>query len=227
MRYYKLWIYACNAILFVAVIVFISYAIHVMYHPWLQLLPTLPAYHPAMLYGSVAIVLQGGVLQAIGCIGALSLSRKLLTIYWRMILGLLLGDIIIGVICFFGYINLANGIVSHVKENLQNKYNVDPHMTRNWDHLQIEYHCCGVAGVVDYNSTWWEGYNASSGVVQLPNSCCTKKPSEELITKIVVETPLFSRHSKSSTIITCPKGEEVPNNEGCAVHLEKWLMNSV
>jgi hypothetical protein len=49
--------------------------------------------------------------QVIGCIGALKLNERLLNTYWLILLGLLIGDVIVGGIWMVKFDHLTSGIL--------------------------------------------------------------------------------------------------------------------
>ena len=63
MRYYRVWIYSCNLALFAATIIFITLFIWLLTDIHLSLFTSINFYQPSFIYGFVALVLQGGVLQ--------------------------------------------------------------------------------------------------------------------------------------------------------------------
>jgi hypothetical protein len=103
MRYYCLWIYACNAVLLASVIVFVGYGIAVASDYRLGFIPYVRFYHPTLLYAYVAVVVQGGVIQALGCYAARKLHEKLLNVYWLLLLGLTVGDAVVGIVWIVRY----------------------------------------------------------------------------------------------------------------------------
>ncbi|XP_042232096.1 leukocyte antigen CD37-like [Homarus americanus] len=255
MRYYRLWIYTCNAVLLVSVFVFMGVALGVASHPYLSLVPSPPAYHPTLLYGYVALLLQAGVLQALGCVGALRLSQKLLNIYWFLLLFLLLGDVVVGLVWLYRFSHLTVGMRPYARATLRDHYGRDSDVTEAWDALQRAAKCCGVTGPRDYNTTWWEN-RQNHNSIKLPASCCVKNDSEGTMSGTrqvpVTQADQVPRHvatnhrgkpgidnSKSHVRLenqgrgvrdrnlTCDSGEDKDyHGTGCAAHLEKWLLTS-
>src|SRR5688500_6430621 len=109
MKYYRLWIYTCNAVLFVCVAIFVVMMIYVLGDFRMSLVP-LPVYHPSLLYAYLALGIQGGVLQAIGCAGAVMLSEKWLNVYWKIMMVLLIGDGFEGFVWIFVYNHVSNSL---------------------------------------------------------------------------------------------------------------------
>ncbi|XP_069970751.1 uncharacterized protein [Penaeus vannamei] len=253
MRYYRLWIYTCNAVLLVSVFVFMGVAGGVASHPYLSLVPAPPAYHPTLLYGYLALLLQAGVLQALGCLGALRLSQRLLNIYWLLLLFLLLGDVVVGLVWLYRFSHLTDGLTPHVRATLLDRYGRDPDVTEAWDTLQRAAKCCGVASPRDYNTTWWDAGQRFS-VLRLPASCCQRNDSDAAEpgvrplsgikadqkvrhVKAYPETDAKGRLRADSygggggrgrdRNLTCANGDDKEYyTRGCVVHLEKWLLTS-
>lgn len=131
-RYYRLWIYTCNAVLLMAVIVFCGVAGKVLLADYKRLLVNgLNLGQPSFIYAYLALLVQSGnyfgwlscrnvclnenfnllgFLQLIGCLGALRLSEKLLNAYWLLLLVLLIGDAILGVFWMFKFERIMQGL---------------------------------------------------------------------------------------------------------------------
>lgn len=246
MRYYRLWIYTCNAVLFVSVIVFLGVSAGVISHPYITLLPTPSPFHPSLLYGYLALFLQAGVLQAIGCFGALRLCQKLLNTYWLLLLFLLLGDIIVGLIWLIRLSHLTEGIYPFLTNTIKSQYNKDAEIREVWDSIQTNHQCCGVQSPYDYNNV----------LTFIPDSCChlNKLPPRYSIHKtdkilnyishrqinvkdkdeISFDNGTKPRSSKSTQAsefpnqinITCKANNYLPYYKGCAVHVIKWYRDS-
>nr|XP_053629947.1 CD82 antigen-like [Cherax quadricarinatus] len=251
MRYYRLWIYTCNAVLLVSVFVFMGVALGVASHPYLSLVQAIPAYHPTLLYGYVALLLQAGVLQALGCVGALRLSQRLLNIYWLLLLFLLLGDVVVGLVWLYRFSHLTDGLRPYARATLLKHYGRDSDITEAWDALQRSAKCCGVAGPRDYNTTWWDT-RQTHGYIKLPASCCIKNDSEgampssrqlnypqaDQVPRHVVTYQRGKPNVDNSKHhvrpenqagrayernLTCGGGDDY-HGKGCAAHLEKWCL---
>src|SRR5437660_52818 len=63
MKYYRMWIYSCNLALLISTLVFIILSIWTFADYHMELFPTIRLYQPSFLYGYVALILQGGILQ--------------------------------------------------------------------------------------------------------------------------------------------------------------------
>lgn len=255
MRYYRLWIYTCNAVLLVSVFVFMGVALGVTTHPYLSLVPTPPAYHPTFLYGYVALLLQAGVLQALGCVGALRLSQRLLNIYWFLLLFLLLGDVVVGLVWLYRFSHLTDGLVPYARATLQAQYGSDPDVTEAWDALQRSARCCGVTEPQDYNETQWRMRQGQS-LLKLPASCCvmddsrSTTPSERSVNYQADPIPRHVKLTRKKPVTDPPKTPPRPEPRanprnltcggksrvytaadtdekvGCVKHLEQWLLHS-
>lgn len=140
MRYYRLWIYASNLVLMAGVLIFASTAFALLSDPRRQLLPrdVISPHQPSVFYAYAALVLQGGVLPVIGCIGALKLSEKLLHSYWILLLVLLAGDVIVGLVWAFRFQRLVTGMVPDLKQRLSLDYGTGEYADFDaaWDLLQ-------------------------------------------------------------------------------------------
>ena len=188
MRYYRLWIYASNVVLMASVVVFLSVAAALLADPRRTLLPTSAANlsQSSFVYAYTALVVQGGILPIVGCIGALRLSERLLNAYWLLLLVLLGGDILMGVVWLFRFQKLVAGLVPDLRQRLVSEYGQPDHAeyTRAWDLLQLSARCCGVDSPADYNnsafaSAGWQSISAAEAAtasanskVLLPESCC-------------------------------------------------------
>ncbi|CAG0900515.1 unnamed protein product, partial [Cyprideis torosa] len=126
-------------------------------------------YHPTILYAYGALIMQGGVLQVIGCMAASRLNERLLNLYWIVLLVLAFGDIVVGFVWFFRFQKLCNEITGEVQDRVrmsQHGNERDDYLER----LQITAGCCGVTSPLDYD---FASTNISTGApVVLPESCC-------------------------------------------------------
>eukprot|EP00095_Tigriopus_kingsejongensis_P010144 maker-scaffold1067_size65077-snap-gene-0.7 protein:Tk10144 transcript:maker-scaffold1067_size65077-snap-gene-0.7-mRNA-1 annotation:"PREDICTED: uncharacterized protein LOC100569714" len=157
MRYYRLWIYTCNAVLLFSVMVFLGTAFYVIADSRRQLISSVQLYQPSFLYAYLALFMQSGVVQAIGCFGALRLDERLLKTYWLLLLGLLVGDVVVGGYWMVRYERLS----STLGRDMLTKFNAEYVDSRSdfhqhFDELQRDSFCCGVSGPQDYNTSWWQ-----------------------------------------------------------------------
>ncbi|XP_011135277.1 uncharacterized protein LOC105180725 [Harpegnathos saltator] len=164
MRYYRLWIYACNLVLFGSAVGFtaaVSQTLLFTGDPRRHVVPGVPrAFDFTTLYAYVALAAQLGLVQLLGCIAARRLSVRLLNAYWIVLLALLFGDIIIGVAWIFRFDKLRAEIKPTLKLRLQVDYGKEPRFSEQWDRLQREFMCCGVTGPRDFGARW-------------PQTCCS------------------------------------------------------
>jgi len=107
-------------------------------------------YQPTFLYAYVALSLQCGVLQAIGCLGALRLNKKLLNTYWTLLLVLLIGDLLVGLVWVFRLEKIKSSLRPALKQRLSADYKTDLQFTKVWDWIQSHEMCCGVEGPSDF-----------------------------------------------------------------------------
>uniref|UniRef100_A0A182P780 Tetraspanin n=1 Tax=Anopheles epiroticus TaxID=199890 RepID=A0A182P780_9DIPT len=172
MRYYRLWIYTCNAVLLMAVIVFCGVAGKILLSDYKRLLVNgLSLTQPSFIYAYLALLVQSGFLQLIGCLGALRLSEKLLNAYWLLLLVLLIGDAMLGIFWMFKFDRVMHDLQPMLKYRLAHEYGNSPELTELWDRLQNEGRCCGVTGPQDF------ALNANR---TYPTSCCTSDITEQI-----------------------------------------------
>lgn len=155
MRYYRIWIYTCNTVLMVCVVCFAVIAHQlVVADQRRHLVPGLDLCHPSLLYVYAALLVQCTVLQVVGFLGARSLSERLLNVYWLLLLGLLVGDAVLGVYWLYRYDEMVARLKPALRRRLADGYGHDRRFTAVWDGLQRDHECCGVGGPPDfYNVT--------------------------------------------------------------------------
>nr|XP_018909222.1 PREDICTED: uncharacterized protein LOC109038578 isoform X1 [Bemisia tabaci] len=184
MRYYRLWIYTCNAVLLVSVVCFIIIGSKIIvFDSKRMLIPNFTLTQPSLIYAYSALLFQSGFLQFIGCVGAIKLNEKLLNIYWLLLLLLLFGDVMLGIFWVYRYKDIMQQLGPDLKYRLVFQYPSDPNYRELWDDTQTEFQCCGVDSFQDYilfNSSYLQtdAVSSASGVekmtttVSLPASCC-------------------------------------------------------
>lgn len=171
MRYYRLWIYTCNAVLLVSVLGFAIVAGRIVVaDPRRHLVPGLSLYQPSFLYAYLALATQSGLLQLVGCLGALRLNERLLNVYWLLLLVLLFGDAIVGIVWVFRFDKICADLRPTLKQRLAAEFGVDADFTTLWNALQRDYKCCGVESAQDFVGSV---VNRTQGV---PESCCRFPP---------------------------------------------------
>lgn len=123
MRYYRMWIYACNIVLLVSALGFVIAVTRTFFisnDPRRFLVPGVPKAHdPTALYIYLALTLQLGLVQLLGFIAAKHLSARLLNAYWLLLLALLFGDIFIGVTWVFRFEKICADFRSILRLRLQ------------------------------------------------------------------------------------------------------------
>ena len=165
MRYYRLWIYTCNAAILAGALAFIGAAVQNVLLDYRRLLvPSLTLYQPSFLYAYLALATQGGALQLLGCVAAVRLSERLLNAYWLLLLVLLFGDIVIGAFWAFRFEKVCQELKPALKARFHQEYGIGNELTILWDRLQAGDSCCGVSGPQDYGN--------STGRWEIPTSCC-------------------------------------------------------
>lgn len=153
MRYYRIWIYTCNTVLMVCVVCFVVIAYQlVVADQRRHLVPGLDLCHPSLLYVYAALFVQCTVLQIVGFLGARSLSERLLNVYWLLLLGLLVGDAVLGVYWVYRYDKMVARLKPALRDRLARDYGRDDQQqfTAVWDDLQRGHECCGVNGPQDF-----------------------------------------------------------------------------
>lgn len=65
MRYYRVWIYSCNAALFAATLFFLITFAWLAADSRLPLFPSIKMYHPTIIYAMLALLVQAGIVQVI------------------------------------------------------------------------------------------------------------------------------------------------------------------
>ncbi|KAI1305208.1 Tetraspanin-14 [Halotydeus destructor] len=149
----------------------------------MQLFPSVRLYHPTFVYGLIALFLQAGVLQAIGCLGAVRMNERLLNLYYNILVALMFGDAIVGVVWLFRYDFIVTNLKSDLKSRLSHDYGLQAPFQDLWDRIQREHQCCGVDGPIDYNLTSWFERNQAkfpnSGQL-VPYSCCRPEADSDV-----------------------------------------------
>lgn len=108
-------------------------------------------YDPTFVYAYVALVLQCGVLQTIGCLGALRLNQRLLNTYWTLLLLLMIGDIVVGLVWALRLDGIKSDLRPSLRQRLRTDYGVDPEFTQVWDWVQAHEICCGIDSPNDFH----------------------------------------------------------------------------
>ncbi|CAL8244443.1 unnamed protein product [Lota lota] len=117
-----------------------------------------------------AIVMVTGVL---GCCATFKEQRRLLRVYFVLLLCIFLLEILSGVLAYIYYQQLNVELKLSLRETMVKKYQqVDQdHVTMAVDKLQQEFKCCGSNSTSDWaDSVWIRSSKANSRFV--PDSCC-------------------------------------------------------
>ncbi|KAI5634774.1 tetraspanin family domain-containing protein [Phthorimaea operculella] len=209
MRYYRIWIYACNGALLLGALAFCAAAGRALADYRRALVPGLGAAQPGFLYGYAALPAQAGLLQLLGCLAALRLSERMLNAYWLALLALLVGDVAIGVYWAFRFERVCRELKPQLKIRLARDYDTDIDFAEAWDRLQREQRCCGVTGPADF---------AAFNRTTLPPSCC-RMPAHTPVTASSLLIPTTSTMSLVPiTPVHC-----VQHTTACADRLLVWL----
>lgn len=207
MRYYRIWIYACNGALLLGALAFCAAAGRALADYRRALVPGLAAAQPGFLYGYAALPAQAGALQLLGCLAALRLSERMLNAYWLALLALLVGDAAIGVYWAFRFERVCRELRPQLRIRLAKDYETDMEFSEAWDRLQREQRCCGVTGPADF---------AALNRSVLPASCCRVPPHSVALPPALL--PSLSPSPLAFTSVHC-----APHNAACAERLLLWL----
>lgn len=219
MRYYRLWIYSCNLALLLSVLAFVALAAWILSDFHMALFPSIQMHQPSLLYAYLAVAFQGGILQAIGCIGALRMNERLLNIYWTLMLLLLFGDVIVGVVWLFRFHYLTQNLKDDLRLRLQQQYGVDAEFQLLWDRIQTESQCCGIGGPHDFNGSEWlsrqhQDYVQHRQVV--PRSCCKMHSVPNYQEEVPLNQSCVESYQAS-----------VIHLQGCYDAVHRWLQHAV
>lgn len=173
------------------------------------LFPSIKLYQPTFLYSYCAIILQGGALQIIGCLGAIRLNEKLLNLYLLLLIALLFGDGIIGIVWILRFNAIVANLRGDLKSRLNNDYANDKEFQDLWDSIQSESQCCGIDGPFDFNTSTLIGkeYEILVSGQLIPKSCC------RMNTAILPNEHLSIKH-------------KCVTDYGCYDHIHHWLQHS-
>ncbi|XP_015247298.1 CD151 antigen, like [Cyprinodon tularosa] len=118
-----------------------------------------------------AIVMVTGVL---GCCATFKEQKKLLLVYFVLLLCIFLLEIVAGVLAYINYQQLNDELKQNLKATMTNKYRLgkdNEHITQAVDKLQEEFKCCGSHNSTDWEENGWIRSSASEGR-KVPDSCC-------------------------------------------------------
>ncbi|XP_003969674.1 CD151 antigen-like [Takifugu rubripes] len=138
---------------------------------------------PSMTYAASAyiLVLAGVIVMVtgvLGCCATFKEHRKLLRVYFVLLLCIFLLEILAGVLAYIYYQQLNQELKQSLKETMTTKYAQKGHdqVTKAVDKLQQEFKCCGSNGSSDWAESIFIRSGANGRLV--PDSCC--KTSTEL-----------------------------------------------
>ncbi|KAG9509420.1 hypothetical protein GZH46_02061 [Fragariocoptes setiger] len=140
-------------------------------------------FEPSLVYAYIVIALQAGILQSIGCFGAIRMKERLLQAFWCLILLLFVGDILLGSVWIIRYNTIAQSIKANLRNKLRYEFGylqLDPIFTQTLERIQSESRCCGISGPHDYRNSHWfleanktsSDYHERNYVPLVPASCC-------------------------------------------------------
>lgn len=118
-----------------------------------------------------AIVMVTGVL---GCCATFKEQRKLLRVYFVLLLCIFLLEILAGVLAYIYYQQLNDELKQNLKTTMTTRYrqsDEDEHITNAVDKLQQEFKCCGSNNSTDWEASSWIRSADSEGR-KVPDSCC-------------------------------------------------------
>ncbi|MCJ8733651.1 hypothetical protein PDJAM_G00226090 [Pangasius djambal] len=149
------------------------------------------------------IVMVTGVL---GCCATFKEKRRLLRVYFVLLMCIFLLEILAGVLAYIYYQQLSDELKSNLKNTMVEKYKQpeQDHVTQAVDKLQQEFKCCGSHNSSDWMESVWVRTGESSKRV-VPDSCC-KTPME-----------LCGERDHPSNIYKV--------EGGCIAKLENFIMN--
>ncbi|XP_051580467.1 CD151 antigen-like [Myxocyprinus asiaticus] len=122
-----------------------------------------------------AIVMVTGVL---GCCATFKEQRRLLRVYFVLLLCIFMLEILAGVLAYIYYQQLNEELRENLRETMVQQYHQpeQDHVTKAVDKLQQEFKCCGSNSSSDWTESVWIRSTASDGRA-VPDSCC-KSPSD-------------------------------------------------
>ncbi|XP_017269781.1 CD151 antigen, like [Kryptolebias marmoratus] len=121
------------------------------------------------------IVMVTGVL---GCCATFKEQKKLLQVYFVLLLCIFLLEILAGVLACIYYQQLNEELKQNLKNTMVKKYGTEEkdneQITKAVDKLQQEFKCCGSHNSSDWGESVWI-HSASSQGRSVPDSCCKTK----------------------------------------------------
>lgn len=141
--------------------------LYLSYDTYARILPSyhiLSADNLAIFIGSLTFIVA-----FCGCCGSWFQNKYLLILYLGSIIFIMIVEIILGIVCFTFQTQISQTLQSELLDGIGQRYflNDSNGIKSTWDHIQTNFHCCGVN-----NHTDWYRINAWPEKVQVPSSCC-------------------------------------------------------
>ncbi|XP_076848499.1 CD151 antigen-like [Brachyhypopomus gauderio] len=116
------------------------------------------------------IVMVTGVL---GCCATFKEQRRLLRVYFVLLLCIFLLEILAGVLAYIYYQQLNEELKNNLKNTMVQHYRQpdQDHVTKAVDKLQQEFKCCGSKNYTDWTESLWIRSSEATGR-KVPDSCC-------------------------------------------------------
>lgn len=166
------WINFCNSFSFSkklagSCLLGIGIWLYVSYNTYARILPSyhlLSADNLALFIGTITFLVA-----FCGCCGSWFQSKCLLTVYLSSIIFIMIVEIFIGILCFIFQTQISQTLQSELLNGIQLRYSLNNTngIQSTWDHIQTNFHCCGVNNYTD-----WYQINAWPDKLRVPNSCC-------------------------------------------------------
>ncbi|KAG9333473.1 hypothetical protein AGOR_G00111860 [Albula goreensis] len=126
------------------------------------------------------LIVAGGIVMVtgvLGCCATFKEKRRLLRVYFVLLLCIFLLEVVAGVLAYIYYQKLNDELKEHLQLTLVEKYKQpsEEHVTRAVDKLQQEFKCCGSSSYSDWTESRWVRSADAKGRA-VPDSCC-KTPS--------------------------------------------------
>ncbi|XP_062860531.1 CD151 antigen-like [Trichomycterus rosablanca] len=109
----------------------------------------------------------------LGCCATFKEKRRLLRVYFVLLLCIFLLEILAGVLAYIYYQQLSGELKSNLKDTMVKKYRQpdQDHITQAVDKLQQEFKCCGSNSSSDWTESVWI-HSDNSSLRKVPDSCC-------------------------------------------------------
>lgn len=157
-----LWVTGCG-------ILGVGIWLRISYEGYTSLLPQyafLSADSLAIGIGGIAFVLA-----FFGYCGSWFQSRWMLVTYFALVVFMFMAEFLIGSVAFVFREGIGHVLKEELTYGLKHHYNITAHgpnsLVSIWDHLQSEFHCCGVRDYVD-----WYLIDSWPNDKFVPESCC-------------------------------------------------------